>query len=214
MNLSVLQFKTEKEQERLSGLKGQTVEVEKALKALEQEQARGREAVEQLSQTAAEYAQRLDALAPQVQDVEELIGMNVYSTEALVPEPGTLETVKHYRQSKVFPVIEKLRGWLLALYRKYLDMKQDYQELRSRYAREKQNCSYYEKRARTLEGENCTLREMAEDLNRVRLVLGSEPVEDAISKAKDQEFADYLAEKENEAARKRSGHNRPDWGAR
>ena len=214
MNLSVLQFKTEKEQERLSGLKEQSIEAEKALKAMEQDQAQGREAVEQLSRTAAEYEQRLDALAPQVRDVEELIGMNVHSTEELVPQPGTLETMKHYRQSKVFPVIEKLRGWLLALYRKYLDLKQDYQELRSRYAREKQNCSYYEEKARTLEGENCTLRETAEDLNRVRRVLGSEPVDDAISKAKDLEYTDYLAEKENEATRKKSGHSRSDWGAR
>ena len=214
LHLSILQFKTEKEQERLSGLKGQAVEAEKALEALEQEQAQGREAVEQLSRTAAEYEQRLDELAPQVQDVEKLIGMNVHSTEELLPEPGTLETVKHYRQSKVFPVIEKLRGWLLAMYRKYLDLKQEYQELWNRYAREKRDRSYYEEKAHTLENENYALRETAQDLNRVRRVLGRKPVDAAISKAKDLETAEFLAEERNDAGRKRAGQNRSDWGAR
>ena len=198
----------------MSGLKGQAVEAEKALEALEQEQAQGREAVEQLSRTAAEYEQRLDELAPQVQDVEKLIGMNVHSTEELLPEPGTLETVKHYRQSKVFPVIEKLRGWLLAMYRKYLDLKQEYQELWNRYAREKRDRSYYEEKAHTLENENYALRETAQDLNRVRRVLGRKPVDAAISKAKDLETAEFLAEERNDAGRKRAGQNRSDWGAR
>lgn len=214
VNLSVLQFKTKKEQERLSGLKGQTIEAEKAVEALEREQAEGREAVEQLSQTAAEYEQRLDELAPQVLDVEKLIGMNVHSTEELLPEPGTLETVKHYRQSKVFPVVEKLRGWLLAMYRKYLDLKQEYHELWNRYAIEKSDRSYFEERAHTLEKENHSLRESAQDLNRVRRVLGKKPVDDAISKAKDLETAAFLAEERNDAGRKRTGQNRSDWGAR
>ena len=158
-HLSVLQFKTEKEQERLSGLEEKTAAAAETLEALEQEQEQGREAVARLSKTASDYERRLEELAPQVQDVEELIGMNVHSTEELVPNPSRMESVKSYRQNKVFPLVEKLRGWLLALYRKYQELKQDYRELRQKFSRVSQERSYYEEKANALSHENYLLHE-------------------------------------------------------
>lgn len=213
-HLSVLQFKTEKEQERLSGLEEKTAAAAETLEALEQEQEQGREAVARLSKTASDYERRLEELAPQVQDVEELIGMNVHSTEELLPEPGTLETVKHYRQSKVYPLVEKLRGWLLALYRKYQELKQDYRELRQKFSRVSQERSYYEEKANALSHENYLLHESDRDLKRVRRALGDETVDDAIEWVREQEMAENLASPTGKEQPKRSSQNRSDWEAR
>lgn len=213
-HLSVLQFKTEKEQERLSGLEEKTAAAAETLEALEQEQEQGREAVARLSKTASDYERRLEELAPQVQDVEELIGMNVHSTEELVPNPSRMESVKSYRQNKVFPLVEKLRGWLLALYRKYLDLKQDYRDLRQKFSRVSQERSYYEERANSLSSENYLLRESAQDLNRVRRALGDEAVDDAIDWAKDREMAEALASKGSQKSANQTVQDRSDWTAR
>lgn len=213
-HLSVLQFKTEKEQERLSGLEEKTAAAAETLEALEQEQEQGREAVARLSKTASDYERRLEALAPQVQDVEELIGMNVHSTEELVPNPSRMESVKSYRQNKVFPLVEKLRGWLLALYRKYQELKQDYRELRQKFSRVNQERSYYEERANNLSNENYLLRESAQDLSRVRRALGDEAVDNAIDWAKDREMAESLAPKDSRTPANRTVQDRSDWEAR
>lgn len=212
-HLSVLQFKTTKEQERLSGLEEKTAAAAETLEALAQEKKLGREAVEKLSQKAADYEQRLEELAPQLRDVEELVS-DVHSTEELLPEPGTLETVKHYRQSKVYPLVDKLRQWLLALYRKYLDLKQDYRELRQKFSRVSQERSYYEEQANTLSAENYLLRESAQDLSRVRRALGDEAVDDAIEWAKDREMTEKLAAPNKREAANRPAQNRSDWETR
>ena len=213
-HLSVLQFKTEKEQERLSGLEEKTAAAAETLEALEQEQEQGREAVARLSKTASDYERRLEELAPPVQDVEGLIGMNVHSTEELVPNPSRMESVKSYRQNKVFPLVEKLRGWLLALYRKYQELKQDYRELRQKFSRVSQERSYYEEKANALSHENYLLHESDRDLKRVRQALGDETVDDAIEWAREQEMADNLASPTGKEQSKRSSQNRSDWDAR
>ena len=212
-HLSVLQFKTTKEQERLSGLEEKTAAAAETLEALAQEQEQGREAVEKLSQKAADYEQRLEVLAPQIRDVEELVS-NVHSTEELLPEPGALETVKHYRQNKVYPLVDKLRQWLLALYRKYLDLKQDYRELWQKFSRVSQERGYYEERANTLSSENHLLRESAQDLSRVRRALGDEAVDNAIDWAKDREMAEALAPQDSKKPVNRTVQDRSDWEAR
>ena len=212
-HLSVLQFKTEKEQERLSGLEEKTAAAAETLEALEQEQEQGREAVARLSKTASDYERRLEELAPQVQDVEELVS-NVHSTEELVPNPSRMESVKSYRQNKVFPLVEKLRGWLLALYRKYQELKQDYRELRQKFSRVSQERSYYEEKANALSHENYLLHESDRDLKRVRRALGDETVDDAIEWAREQEMAENLASPTGKEQPKRSSQNRSDWDAR
>ena len=173
-HLSVLQFKTEKEQERLSGL---------------------------------------EELAPQIRDVEELVS-NVHSTEELVPNPSRMESVKSYRQNKVFPLVEKLRGWLLALYRKYQELKQDYRELRQKFSRVSQERSYYEEQASSLSAENDRLRESAQDLSRVRRALGDEAVDDAIDWAKDREMAEALTPQGSQTPANWTVQDRSDWEAR
>ena len=212
-HLSVLQFKTEKEQERLSGLEEKTAAAAETLEALAQEQEQGRENLEKLSQKTADYEQRLDELAPQIRDVEELVS-NIHSTEELVPNPSRMESVKSYRQNKVFPLVEKLRGWLLALYRKYQELKQDYRELRQKFSRVSQERSYYEEKANALSHENYLLHESDRDLKRVRRALGDETVDDAIEWAREQEMAENLASPTGKEQPKRSSQNRSDWDAR
>ena len=212
-HLSVLQFKTEKEQERLSGLEEKTAAAAETLEALEQEQEQGREAVARLSKTVSDYERRLEELAPQIRDVEELVS-NVHSTEELVPNPSRMESVKSYRQNKVFPLVEKLRGWLLALYRKYQELKQDYRELRQKFSRVSQERSYYEEKANALSHENYLLHESDRDLKRVRRALGDETVDDAIEWAREQEMAENLASPTGKEQPKRSSQNRSDWDAR
>lgn len=214
VHLSVLQLKTRKEQERLTALQERSGQAEKTLESLNQKQTQGREKIEHLSQTVEQYEERLERLAPKVKDVEQLVGMNVQSTEELLPEAAALETGKHYRSGKAFDVVDKLRKWLLALYRKYLDLKQDYQDLRQKYAREAKARDYYEERTWTLEKENDSLKGKSLDLDRIRLALGGETVDNAIEWAKDREMAALAASSPGRGAVSRTGENRSDWDAR
>ena len=111
-------------------------------------------------------------------------------------------------------MVDKLRKWLLALYRKYLDLKQDYQDLRQKYAREAKARDYYEERTWTLEKENDSLKGKSRDLDRVRLALGGETVDNAIEWAKDREMAEFAASSPRHGTVSRTGENRSDWDAR
>ena len=110
--------------------------------------------------------------------------------------------------------MDKLRQWLLALYRKYLDLKQDYRELRQKFSRVSQERSYFEEQANTLSAENYLLRESAQDLSRVRRALGDETVDDAIEWAKDREMNEKLAAPTKLEAANRPAQNRSDWETR
>ena len=110
--------------------------------------------------------------------------------------------------------MDKLRKWLLALYRKYLDLKQDYQNLRQKYAREAKAREYYEERTWTLEKENGSLKEKSRDLDRVRLALGGETVDHAIEWAKEREMAELAAYSPRHGTVSRTGENRSEWDTR
>ncbi len=203
VHLSVLQLKTQMEQERLDAFEEKREAAEAELAAVEAKQAEKEREIRMLDAQASKAETKLEKLNPKLKNVEQFISQNIHSTEELLPEPGALETGKHYRETKAFPVVDRLRELLLSLYRKYLDLKEKLQEVMRRCSTAEQARDYYKEQNEALNVENYQLRKSAADLNRVRRAFGDETVDNAISWAKDRELDDAMAQSAaREAARR------------
>ena len=200
VHLSVLQLKTKKEQERLDALSEEREEKEQTL--------------QQLDAKATQAEERLDKLTPKLKDVEDFVKQNIHSPDDVLPEAVTFESGKRYREEKAVPAVSRLQKVLLALYQKYIDLKQRFQELWRRCTSAEQSRDYYKQQADTLSSENYRLSKSAKDLNRVRRALGDIEVDRAIEWAVEQEIAAEIAVQTEWETVNRSGKKRSDRDAR
>ena len=192
-HLTVTQFKVEQEQKRHAALQAENVEIEMTLLGLEEKKVDAENELQDLSQQAEEVQGRLDRLTPKLKNVEAFVQESIHSTDELLPEAGTFESGKRYREDKAVPAVSKLRKLLLALYQKYLSLKQDFQDLWRRCTSAERSRDYYKQQTETLSAENRELSKSAQDLARVRCALGDAEVDTAIEWAKDREMTEALA---------------------
>ncbi len=149
--------------------------------------------------------ERLQELTPTVRNAEEFVKNNVKSLEELLPEAGTLERAKGYREEKAVPVILKIKKLLLSLYRALIELRQKYFDLQRAYDIVARDRDYFSGRLEAAEKENGELKAAAKDLSRVKRALGPEQVEAAITAERDREAAETAAQKAaKKAARFRS----------
>lgn len=60
-------------------------------------------------------------MAPAVKNMERLAAEFSADPEQILPEPGTLETGRAYREKKAKPLLAKIVQVLRSLYRAYID---------------------------------------------------------------------------------------------
>ena len=126
-HLSVIEFKTKKESERLADFEEKQSEVLIDISALEviredaQEQA---DAAQKQAEKAAKQAdaatRSINELAPKLKNVEGFAREYAYGADSALPEAGPLESAKSHREKKAKPFFEKLTKVLRSLYGKYL----------------------------------------------------------------------------------------------
>ncbi len=171
-HLTVTQFKVQQERQRLAEI------------AEKEEQAKANLA--QLEQQTAAAQQHLNAFAPKMKNAEDFVRTNISTLEELLPEAGTLERAKSYREEKALPLIRKLKKLMLSLYRTILDLRQKLDDLKLRLDRAERDRDYFREKADAL-------RERADDLNRVKCAIGAEQIEAAISRERGREEAEKAA---------------------
>ena len=152
---------------------------------------------------AARYEKKLAEIAPMVKDMERFAVKYSYDPEEVLPEAGTLESGKTYREKKAKPLIGKIITVLRAVYREYLSVSNRFEKLQDAYNREQDRNKRLKNRLEESLGENRELRTIATDFGRVRTVMGAEQVNAVIDRAKQQEQIE--AEQKRAAKRK---HNR------
>lgn len=130
---------------------------------------------------------RLKELTPDIEDVERFYQEHITAPTDSVPEPEAFQSAKKYRK-RILPLIQKLRELAMSLYRRLQDMTKSYDRLFWKYH---DVCDSNE----TLRQENNRLRVDAEDLSRVKKVLGDEAVDDAIDQALREEGFDIPVKK-------------------
>lgn len=151
---------------------------------------------------AARYEKKLAEIAPMVKDMERFAVKYSYDPEEVLPEAGTLESGKSYREKKAKPLIGKIITVLRAVYREYLSVSNRFEKLQDAYNREQDRNERLKNRLEESLGENRELRTIATDFGRVRTVMGAEQVNAVIDRAKQQEQIE--AEQKRAVRRKHS----------
>jgi len=107
--------------------------------------------------------------------------------EEWVPEAGTFETAKSYREKKAVPLIKKLVQVIFSLHRKYWAVKNDRDKYQSFYRSEKDANRNLSKRLEQAETENEQLHAMKRDFGRVWNYFGAEKMNQVIGLMWEQE---------------------------
>ena len=168
-HLSVLDYKKEQRAKEIAAL--ETVKAEKESQVESQER-------------------RLKELAPAVKDMERLAADFSADPEEILPEAGTLESAKSYREKKAKPLLAKIVKVLRSLFRKYIDLKGKFDRLQGDYDRVREGSARLSDRLMEVKMENKKLRQISADYTRVKRVFGPEQVQAAVEADKQREQAE------------------------
>lgn len=155
-HLSVLDYKKEQRVKEVAVL--ETVMAEKEIQVEGQER-------------------RLKELAPAVKNMERLAAEFSANPEEILPEPGTLETGRAYREKKAKPLLAQIVKVLRSLYRAYVDLKEKFERLQGNYGRVRESNERLSDRLQEVMMENKALRGVAANYERVKRAFGSHEVE-------------------------------------
>ena len=139
---------------------------------------------EQAKKKAAQYEKKLTEIAPMVKEMEMFAEKYSADPEEVLPEAGTLETGKSYREKKAKPLIKKIVTVLRSVYRAYLDLSRRFGNLQRSYERAWDKVNSLTARVEELWNENRTLKERMGDFNRVERALGRDTVETIVLREK------------------------------
>ena len=168
-HLSVLDYKKEQRAKEIAAL--ETVKAEKESQVESQER-------------------RLKELAPAVKEMERLAADFSADPEEILPEAGTLESAKSYREKKAKPLLAKIVKVLRSLFRKYIDLKGKFDRLQGDYDRVREGSARLSDRLMEVKMENKKLRQISADYTRVKRVFGPEQVQAAVEADKQREQAE------------------------
>ena len=184
-HLSVLDYKKEQRAKEIAAL--ETVKAEKESQVESQER-------------------RLKELAPAVKDMERLAADFSADPEEILPEAGTLESARAYREKKAKPLWAKIVKVLRSVYRAYCDLKSKFERLQADYGREVSKNSSLSERIYEVCAERDSLKGKVRDYERVRRAIGPEQADRILEAA-------YLQE-QAEKERKRDARQKARLGAR
>ena len=139
---------------------------------------------EQAKKKAAQYEKKLTEIAPMVKEMERFAEKYSADPEEVLPEAGTLETGKSYREKKAKPLIKKIVTMLRSVYRAYLDLSRRFSDLQRSYERAWDKVNSLTARVEELWNENRILKERMGDFNRVERALGRDTVETIVLREK------------------------------
>ena len=168
-HLSVLDYKKEQRAKEIAAL--ETVKAEKESQVESQER-------------------RLKELAPAVKDMERLAADFSADPEEILPEAGTLESAKSYREKKAKPLLAKIVKVLRSLYRAYMELRGKFDRLQGDYDRVRESNTRLSDRLMEMKMENKKLRQISTDYTRVKRVFGPEQVEAAVEADKQRELTE------------------------
>lgn len=180
--------------------------IEKEIFSAQENREEADKQAEQAKKKALQYEKKLTEIAPMVKDMELFAEKYSANPEEVLPEAGTLETGKSYREKKAKPLIKKIVTVLRSVYRAYLDLSRRFSDMQRSYERAWSKVNSLTARVEDLWDENRALKERVGDFNRVERALGSDMIEDLIQRDKMME----QAEKDQKRAKRR----KIDRGAR
>lgn len=175
-HLSVLDYKKEQRTKEIAAL--ETVKAEK------ESQVEGQE-------------RRLKELAPAVKNMERLAADFSTNPEEILPEAGTLESAKSYREKKAKPLLAQIVKVLRSVYRAYIELKGKFDCLQGDYGRVCESNTRLSNRLMEVKMENKKLRQISADYTRVKRAFGPQEVETAVEAMRQRELSDKARKRSN-----------------
>lgn len=209
-HLSLLDFEKQERAKEVAALEAQKVELEEhnvtmqevnekwldQLESIEREISSAYENREkadkqanQAKKKAAQYVKKLTEIAPMVKDMERFAEEYSADPDEVLPEAGTLETGKSYREKKAKPLIKNIVTVLRSVYRAYLDLSRRFSDMQRSYGRAWSKVNSLTARVEELWDENRMLRETLGDFERVKGALGKDTVETVVREERQREQA-------------------------
>jgi hypothetical protein len=133
---------------------------------------------------------RLKELTPAVKNMERLAADFSADPDEILPEPGTLETGRAYREKKAKPLLAQIVKVLRSLYLAYVELRGKFERLQGDYGRVRESNARLSDRLQEVKLENKALRQVSADYERVKRVFGPEQVEVAVQADKQREQAE------------------------
>lgn len=161
--------------------------VEKDIFSAQESREEADKQAEQAKKKAAQYEKKLTEIAPMVKEMERFAEKYSADPDEVLPEPGTLETGKAYREKKAKPLIKKIVTVLRSVYRAYLDLARRFSDMQRAYERAWSKVNSLTDRVEELWNENKALKERVGDFNRVERALGRDTVKSIVQKEKSLE---------------------------
>ena len=168
-------------------LQEQMVQAEGELQELKKNRDQKQKEAETARKRAEQYQKKLKELAPEIKEMERFAAEYSSDPDQLLPEAGTLETGRAYRDKKAKPLVKKMVQVLRSVYGSYLDICRRQGKLQLLYNQAMDKVESLSKRLSEIMDENKMLRGKVADYERVKRVLGEREVEKVVEKAKMQE---------------------------
>ena len=205
-HLSVIEYKTKKESERLAGYVAKQSEVLMEIDVLTEKKEEAQEQTDTAQEQADAALVRLNQLAPKLKNIEDFAREYSDDADRVLPETGALESAKSYREKKVKPLFEKLTKVLRSLYSKYLDLKHSFERLRGDYSRLQQRYASLDASFDRVQEENRELKAVAKDYDTLCRGYGEKKIAARVRAIQEQEEA--------ERRQHRAAHHRYEIGVR
>ena len=173
--------------------------IEREISYAHENRAEADKQADQAKKKVAQYEKKLTEIAPMVKEMERFAEKYTADPDEVLPEAGTLETGKSYREKKAKPLIKKVVTVLRSVYRAYLDLSRRFNDMQRSYERAWSKVNSLTERVEELWNENRALKERLGDFSRVERALGRDMIENIVQKEKMIE----LAEKEQKRAKRR-----------
>ena len=198
-HLSVIEYKTKKESERLAGFEEKQSEVQMEISALTvikedaQEQAdAAQEQADKAEKQADAATRRINELAPKLKSIEGFAREFSDDAEKVLPEAGALESAKSYREKKAKPFYERIVKVLRSLFSKYLDIKHHFDRLTGDYNRLQQRYASLDQAYERIKGENRELKSVSDNYDDLCRGYGREKIAASVQAIREQEDAERM----------------------
>lgn len=169
--------------------------IEREISSAHENREKADKQADQAKKKASQYEKKLTEIAPMVKDMERFAEKYSADPEEVLPEAGTLETGKSYREKKAKPLIKKIVTVLRSVYRAYLDLSRKFSDMQKSYERAWSKVNSLTARVEELWDENRVLRERLGDFGRVERALGRDTVEAIVQKEKRLEEVQRMQKK-------------------
>ena len=168
-HLSVLDFKKKERAKEVAELDAVKQEKQTELAQIQHQ-------TQEAKRECQKQTKELNEIAPILQGLESLSAQYSQRPEEWVPEAGTFETAKSYRDKKAIPLINKLVKILYSLHHKYWKVKNECAKFMERYADEREANQNLRQRIEMLQEENTRLKAVEHNFGRVWSYYGAEQV--------------------------------------